>query len=173
MARYRSARRDLVWGGLALAFLGLVVAAYSVTGDRIYDIAWAPVFLVAALAALAGGAVAAYGRAGPRTRAEPLLPLRDEAAHARDGAEAVASTEPGAGGGSGDGTGAGAAGGPAAAANPGHDGGGEGQREVVVIDCPDCGHRFREEGVRPFQARCPDCGLPGRIPAEPPGARRR
>lgn len=167
MARYRSARRELVWGGLALAFLGLVVATYSVTGERIYDITWAPIFVLGAGAALAGAAVAAYGRAGPRTQAEPLLPLRAEPA--KQEAPEAAET-------------AGAAGNPEADADApeapdpppaptaaeldSHDG----PREVVVIDCPDCGHRFREEGVRPFRAWCPECGLPGRIPEDPPAA---
>lgn len=169
MARYRSARRELVWGGLALALLGLVVAAYSVTGERIYDITWAPVFVLGTAAALAGAAVAAYGRAGPRTQAEPLLPHRgnpvgdptgkggadaDEAAGAEADtgvSEAPAADPPPA---------------PTAAELDSHDG----PREVVVIDCPDCGHRFRDEGVRPFRARCPECGLPGRIPADPPTA---
>lgn len=151
MARYRSARRELVWGGLALALLGLVVAVYAVTGDRIYHITWAPIFVAGGILALAGAAVAAYGRAGPRTQAEPLLPLREEQVADAAAADGADETGPGA-----------TTTAPAASEDR------EGPREVVVIDCPDCGERFREEGVRPFQATCPECGLPGRIPEDPP-----
>lgn len=158
MARYRSARRELVWGGLALAFLGLVLATYSVTGERIYDITWAPIFVLGAGAALAGAAVAAYGRAGPKTRAEPLLPLRERPSDEVERETAADEQE--------EPPEADAPPAPTAAELDSHDG----PREVVVIDCPDCGHRFREEGVRPFRAQCPECGLPGRIPEDPPAA---
>jgi hypothetical protein len=146
MARYASARRDLVWAGLGITALGLVLAAYAVTGDRIYDLTWAPIFVLGAAVALAGAGVAAWGRTGARTRAEPLLPLEDEEQEEDEG---EAEPEPAPAGDLDDTS---------------------GPREVVVIDCPECGTRFREEGVRPFRAGCPDCGLLGRIPAEPPGA---
>lgn len=153
MARYRSARRDLVWAGLAVALLGLVVAAYAVTGERIYHITWAPVFVLGALVALAGAGVAAWGRTGARTEAEPLLPLRgeDERPPPEAGGPEAAGAEPEPE--------------PPAAGDLDDS---SGPREVVVIDCPDCGERFREEGVRPFRAQCPECGLLGRIPETPP-----
>lgn len=145
MARYRSARRDMVWGGLAVLGLGLVVAAYAVTGDRIYDIVYAPVFLLGSAVALAGAAVAAWGRTGPRTQAEPLLPLReDQRAEAAPDPDALEAD-------------------PEQALEDT-----SGPREVVVLDCPDCGTRFRDEGVRPFRADCPDCGFPGRVPEAAP-----
>lgn len=75
MARYRTARPRLLWGGLGVAVVGLVVAAFAITGSRVYYLTFLPVFLAGVVLAVAGAAVAAYGRVGPTTKAEPLVPV--------------------------------------------------------------------------------------------------
>lgn len=59
-----------VWVGLGLAVVGLLVAMYAYTGTRVYDIRFAVVAAVAAVLALAGILVAAWGRSIMASRAQ-------------------------------------------------------------------------------------------------------
>ncbi len=78
MARYRTQHPVLLWSGLTVAVLGLLLAVYAVTGTRKFHLAFFPVLLLGILTAVVGGAVAAYGRVAPTTRAEPLIPVDDD-----------------------------------------------------------------------------------------------
>lgn len=58
-----------VWLGLGLAVIGLLMAVYSYTGARVYNVAFAIVALAGALLALVGILVAAWGRSIMSARA--------------------------------------------------------------------------------------------------------
>lgn len=73
MARVKRANvpptHPTVWIGLALASVGLLLAIFSYTGSRVYEIAYAFVALAGALLALAGILAAAFGRSFMASRA--------------------------------------------------------------------------------------------------------
>lgn len=58
-----------VWIGLALASVGLIVAIFSYTGTRVYEVMYAIVALVGAILALLGIMIAAFGRSFMAARA--------------------------------------------------------------------------------------------------------
>lgn len=61
-----------LWGGLAVALVGVLVGGYAYTGDRIYRLAFLPLALVGLVLVLGGSALAGYGQANrPRMGGRP------------------------------------------------------------------------------------------------------
>lgn len=86
-----------VWIGLALASLGLLLAIFSYTGSRVYDILFAIVALAGGLLALVGILVAAFGRAfmaSRASRARRAVFSADAMAAARPAPEPTAEDAP-------------------------------------------------------------------------------
>lgn len=63
------ATHPTVYAGLALAVVGLLVAAYAYTGTRIYNVVYAAIALVGGLLAFVGILTAAWGRSIMAARA--------------------------------------------------------------------------------------------------------
>lgn len=172
-----------VYVGLALATVGLLVAAFAYTGTRVYDVLYAFVALVGGLLAFAGILTAAWGRSilasrasrsrrgldAPRALAdEGPTPPPTVAAHPEKKGfrfpmpkrrEKVAPAAE---------TGAvfafrrrqepapaPEAAPPLAQAEPAV----PSVLERVTLRCPRCATQFAAEGTRPFTAACPSCAF--------------
>jgi hypothetical protein len=167
-----------VWVGLGMATVGLLVALYSYTGSRTYDVTFAFVALVGGIIATGGILTAAWGRAVMTARAsrsrrvvikEDALKLTEEdgeqpptvaepASKRRLNLTAAASMfrfsrRPN--------TAAPAQ--PEAAGSPALEAALTALEapplERVTLKCPQCATQFASEGVRPFVATCPSCGF--------------
>lgn len=164
--------------GVAIATAGLTVGAYAYTGARIYDLTFLFVTIASILLMLAGIAIAAWGRALARaggSRKKPTaarLPAPTPPRSFPDRRAQAAETAP-----------------PTPAprntpslpvrasrfALPRERNGARIRRpdppRVLVRDvpdppvvrvrlrCPDCAHEFDAAGRKPFDTRCPNCGL--------------
>lgn len=135
--------------GLAALVVGLFVALYGYTGERIYSLGWFYVALLGVLLGVAGISYIGYDRAIrpelERRQARGLPPpppfkeraktfIQDPEPLALPGKSSSASA-------------------PSKA-----------KTERVRMSCPGCSHVFSAEGARPFDVACPRCGLEGVIP---------
>lgn len=170
-----------VWVGLALASVGLLVALYAYTGDRIYDVAFFFVALAGGFLALTGILVAAWGRAIGSAR---MRSPRKAQGAAKDDAKQPEVEKPTP---------------PTVAAPrskrafafqwPKRKAPADGAPpkpvfafrrsspadatatmtaatalgERLQLECPQCQTQFTAEGVRPIATQCPECGLKGEV----------
>lgn len=135
--------------GLAALVVGLFVALYAYTGERIYSLPWFYVAVLGVAVGIFGISYIGYDRAIrpelERRKARglpPPPPFKERAKTLLEDAEPLTLPKKPAGASS------------AASA----------RMERVRMSCPSCSHVFHAEGVRPFDVACPRCGLEGVIP---------
>lgn len=177
--RQQPATHPTVWIGLAFASVGLMLAVYSYTGTRIYDVRFALVAFSGGFLALVGILLSAWGRSIMAARAQrarragvapdrsvpvegasppPTVAAPREKRRFSFGLKAKKEAEPAK---------------PAAvfafrrrepaAAVAVEAPREEPARERFTLKCPACAHEFTAEGVRPLSVSCPSCAHSGVI----------
>lgn len=133
--------------GVAALVVGLFVALYGYTGERIYSLPWFYVAVLGVAIGVFGISYIGYDRAIrpelERRKARglpPPPPFKERAKTLLEDMPPLGSPR--------------TTGSPAALA----------RLERVRMSCPGCAHVFSAEGSRPFDVACPRCGLEGVIP---------